>query len=84
MELGKLFDHDIRVSPSANKGIIVDIDCARFCYSSPGEFLKALGEFFQDPKKWEKEYTSSCGQPTEDARRHGNELAPATPVKGDY
>jgi len=70
MNLGRLFTHDFSISPSDNNGIIVKIGCARLCYSSSSEFLRALEEFFKDPEKWEKEYNSNRG-PTAEAVNPG-------------
>ena len=89
MELGKLFNYDFVVSASDNKGIIVQVGCARFCFSSSDDFLSALSKIIKDPEKWEKEYDSSRGPtpeavvPGEDCQSEGRQpIAPPTTGSG--
>jgi len=64
MELGKLFNHDIVISPTDNKGMAVKIGCGTFSYTSFRVLLADLESFLNDPEKWEKEYnTNRTDQP---------------------
>ena len=54
MELKKLFNHEIVVSPTNNAGIIVKIGCGTFCYSEPEPFLDDLEEYLKDHPEEDK------------------------------
>ncbi len=57
MKLGKVINHNILIQPAANKGFIVEVGCGRFAFSCVHDLIESLASYFNDPEKYEKEYS---------------------------
>lgn len=60
MELGYAIPYDIHIRRSANKGFIVKVGCGEFVARNKTELLNDLGNYIEDPEKWEQEYKKKC------------------------
>ncbi len=55
MKLKKLFPHEIKIAPSLNEGIVVNIGCAGpFVYTSLSAFTTDLQKYLYDPEEHKK------------------------------
>ena len=56
MVLGKVIEHEIRITPTINRGFIVRVGCATACFSNTADLLADLQSYLVDPKGWEADY----------------------------
>ena len=56
LEIKVVSGYNINIRHTANGGCIVKVGCCEAAFSTPEEMLQALAEFYDDPKKIEKEY----------------------------
>lgn len=56
MELGKAINYEIHIMPSANKGFVVHIGCGMFVAADKASLKDQLGEYLDNPQKFEKAY----------------------------
>lgn len=61
MELGYAIKYPIHIEPTANKGFIIKIGCAQCVARDVIDLKHNLGEYLDDPGKYEKEYAEKCG-----------------------
>ena len=63
MKLGKTINHKITIEPTQNHSFYVRVGCGRFAFQNGVDLLGALGEYLDNPEKWEKEYNEVGGGP---------------------
>jgi hypothetical protein len=56
IEFKKISRYDFVIRHTANGGCIVQIGCCEVCFTTPGEMLEALADFYKDPEGMENKY----------------------------
>lgn len=56
IEFKKISRYDVNIRHTANGGCIVQIGCCEASFTTPGEMIRALEEFYKDPDAMEKKY----------------------------
>ena len=61
IEFKKISRYEVNIRHAANGGCIVQIGCCEASFTTPGEMLEALADFYKDPEGMEKKYNESNG-----------------------
>jgi hypothetical protein len=78
MKFGKVTNHTITITPTANFGFVVNVGCGTFAFENDSSLLTALGEFLVNPEKAEKEYNSINPSPAADQHQPQPRSRPGT------
>jgi hypothetical protein len=54
--LGRKVNYTITIEPTMNGGFFVKVGCGKFSFTDYEDLLSALGDYFENPEKLEKEY----------------------------
>jgi hypothetical protein len=73
VEFKRISYHNINIRHTANGGCIVKVGCGEFSFSKPEDMLEALTQYFDDPKKMEKEYNYVNGPQVEESPNMPND-----------
>ena len=65
MEFGKVTTHEIRITPTINKGFIVSVGCATLAFENQKTMMNALEDFLSNPEGMEKRYNEAGCQGAE-------------------
>ena len=65
MEFGKVTTHEIKITPTINKGFIVSVGCATLAFENQKTMIDALEDFLSNPEGMEKRYNEAGGQDAE-------------------
>ncbi len=59
MKFGKVTMHEIRITPTINKGFIVSVGCATLAFENQKTMMDALEDFLSNPEGMEKRYNEA-------------------------
>jgi len=76
LEFGKVTTHEIRITPTINKGFIVSVGCATLAFENQKTMMNALEDFLSNPEGMEKRYNEAGCQDTEAPSAQENRTAP--------
>ncbi len=77
MELGKVTIHEIRITPTINKGFIVSVGCATLAFENQKTMMNALEDFLSNPEGMEKRYNEAAGnQPVDTTPQEQEDCTP--------
>ncbi len=65
MEFGKVTTHEIKITPTINKGFIVSVGCATLAFENQKTMIDALEDFLSNPEGMEKRYNEAGCQDAE-------------------
>ena len=74
IEFKKISRYDVNIRHTANGGCIVQIGCCEASFTTPGEMIRALEEFYKDPDAMEKKYNAFRGPQPEQGNASGGSL----------
>ena len=81
MEFGKVTPHEIKITPTINKGFIVSVGCATLAFENQETMRNALEDYLSNSEGMEKRYNEAAGNETAaEGPRAQVECTPSPPL----